>query len=238
LIRPAEDNNTLVQKAATPAPSKADTAAAAAKAKAAAMSKYLAIARQLVKLDASLPTLKLCMADVQAGKYKPGTAAKIQSGKSGVPKALKDPATGKPFAIIVDNKGENLIDLAHSSIVGGGKKPLPAKTTINLSTAAAKPTTGDVVKTKSEDKVSFGAKTKKLIAAKTLTKAQISDEKAKSDPGCFKKAWMTVTCRHGKMEKEVAEAKAVIAAHKALFPDKAAAKKEEKKPSATKLLLA
>jgi len=110
------------------------------------------------------------MADVQAGKYKPGTAKKILTGKSNVPKALTDPATGKPLAIIVDNKGLNLIDIAHSSIVGGGKKPLPKMKTIQLKPKGVGKT-GAVVKTKSKKKVVFSAATKKLIAAKTLTKA-------------------------------------------------------------------
>ena len=39
------------------------------------MTKYLEIARQLVKLDKSLPTIKLCIADVQAGKYSPSNAS-------------------------------------------------------------------------------------------------------------------------------------------------------------------
>jgi hypothetical protein len=47
-----------------------------------------------------------------------------------------------------------------------------------------------------------------------------------SDPGCFKKFWMTITCRHGKMEKERLNAKKVLAAHKVA------------KKSAKKLLLA
>jgi hypothetical protein len=96
LIKPVEENNTLVQKAATPVKS------ASTNDKNAAMQKYLKIARQLVKLDASLPSLKLCMADVQAGKYNSKTEGNTLKGKSNVPKALRDPTTGKPMAIIVD----------------------------------------------------------------------------------------------------------------------------------------
>ena len=58
LIKTTEQDNTLVQSGAAP------TAAATTKAKNAAMEKYLKIARQLVKLQGSLPSLKLCMADV------------------------------------------------------------------------------------------------------------------------------------------------------------------------------
>ena len=42
------------------------------------------------------------MADVQAGKYNGKTAASTLAGKSSVPKALRDPVSGKAMAIIVD----------------------------------------------------------------------------------------------------------------------------------------
>ena len=85
--------------------------------------------------------------------------------------ALKDPATGKPLAIIVDDKGPNLIDLAHSSIVSGdGKKHAVPKKTLKKSTAPdAKPAVK--AKSSSKAKVEFDAETKKLLKAKKLTPA-------------------------------------------------------------------
>jgi hypothetical protein len=133
------------------------------------------IARQLVKLDGSLPSLKLCMADVQAGKYKSGTTtAVLAGGKSNVPKALRDPTSGKPMAIIVDqkDKGPMLIDLAHSSIVGGGKKPSAVlKKTISLK---KKPVATKKAAKATKKKIVYSPATLKLIKAKTLTPAQIS----------------------------------------------------------------
>jgi hypothetical protein len=67
-----------------------------------------------------------------------------------------------------------LIDLAHSSIIGGGKKPKPVvKKTVSLK---KKPVaTKKAGKAKATKKpVKYSPATQKLIAAKTLTKSQIS----------------------------------------------------------------
>lgn len=88
-----------------------------------------------------------------------------------MPSALKDPATGKPLAIIVDDKGPNLIDLAHSSIVSGdGKKHAVPKKTLKKSTAPANKAPVKA-KSSSKAKVEFDAETKKLLKAKKLTPA-------------------------------------------------------------------
>jgi hypothetical protein len=42
------------------------------------------------------------MADVQAGKYTVGTTTATLKGKTNVPKALRDPVSGKPMALIID----------------------------------------------------------------------------------------------------------------------------------------
>lgn len=88
---------------------------------------------------------------------------------------MRDPNTGKPLALIVDNKNLVLIDMKHSSIVGGGKKKAPKvkKSTVTLKKPAGKGKAG--AKKAKAAAVKFSAATKKLIAAKTLTKAQISD---------------------------------------------------------------
>ena len=58
------------------------------------------IAHQLVKMSGSLPTLKQCMADVQAGNYVPTKPAKLAAG--GATEGPKiDSSTGKPVSIIV-----------------------------------------------------------------------------------------------------------------------------------------
>ena len=83
-----------------------------------AMDKYLEIARELVRLNDQLPTIKLCMADVQAGKYTPSNAANLALGNK-IPDALKDPATGKPLEIIIDGKATELIDTHNSKLISG-----------------------------------------------------------------------------------------------------------------------
>lgn len=78
-----------------------------------AMEKYLEIAKQLVKLDKDLPTLKLCMADVTSGKYTASDAAKMLTENS-TPEKLTDPSTGKPIELIIDGKAPNLLNLEAS----------------------------------------------------------------------------------------------------------------------------
>ena len=91
-----------------------------------AMEKYLEIARELVKLNDELPTMKLCMADVAAGKYTPSIAANLAMGESR-PKELDDPDTGRPMQIIVSGKAPNLIDEKTSKLISGLGKTMKAK---------------------------------------------------------------------------------------------------------------
>ena len=140
------------------------------------------IAKQLIHMADSLPTIKQCMADVKAGIYKPSAQAVVASG--GTVPAKIDTTTGNPVKIIIDPTKKLIAQsevLAVPSVGADGKTTAIAATILDgtpavTTDAAAETTTTDEKKDEKKEE-----EPKKEDEPKKEEETKKEEDKAQTD---------------------------------------------------------